>query len=72
MKFPRMVVFPEAANKQTVLVIEEGLNVKLPKVCPIKLRKTVATEYDPVTLKFELTAHIEVVNPSGKVTEEVA
>ena len=72
MKFPFTVTVPVAPTSATVLVMDNGLNVKLPKVCPIKLRKTVATEYDPVTLKFELTAHIEVVNPSGKVTEEVA
>ena len=72
MKFPRMVVFPEAANKQTVLVIEEGLNVKLPKVCPIKLVNCTAEVYAPVILQLELEAQVDVVVPLGNVADEVA
>jgi len=71
-KFPSMVVFPDAANKQTVLVIEEGLNVKLPKVCPIKLTNCTAEVYAPVILQLEPDAQVVVVVPIGNVANVVA
>ena len=71
-KFPCMVVVPAAAINATVLVIAEGLKVKLPKVCPTKLFKTVAAVNDPVIFKLELDAQVEVVVPRGNVGDDVA
>ena len=72
MKFPCIVTVPDGPPyKQTVLVMEEGLKVKLPKVCPIKLTNCVAEVYDPVMLQLEVAAQVVVVDPMGNVADEV-